>query len=63
MNRTDDAGAVVRKLQGLLQPARRRTLAAQLAALTALLTGLSALAVVLLVKLVQWLGPWWQQSR
>ncbi|MFM7634408.1 MAG: hypothetical protein ACKO7Z_02250 [Cyanobacteriota bacterium] len=40
-----------------------RTLALQLLTLAVLLSGLVVAAVVVLVKLVQWLGPWWHQGR
>lgn len=58
-----DRGPIVRRLRRKLQPVQRRTLVAQLVGLAVVLTGLSAVAVVVLVKLVQWLGPWWQPSR
>lgn len=63
MSSAIDGSRIVGRLRGLLLPARRRTLAVQLVALAAVLSGLSAAAVLVLVKLVQWLGPWWQQSR
>lgn len=58
-----DRGPIVRRLRRQLQPVQRRTVVAQLVGLALVLTGLSAVAVVVLLKLAQWLGPWWQPSR
>lgn len=58
-----DRGPIVRRLRRQLQPVQRSSFAAELVGLALLLAGLSAVAVVVLLKLAQWLGPWWQQSR
>ncbi|MFM7549977.1 MAG: hypothetical protein ACKO8I_14155 [Cyanobacteriota bacterium] len=57
------ADRIVRHLQRRVGPVTARTLALQLLTLAVLLSGLVVAAVVVLVKLVQWLGPWWHQGR
>jgi hypothetical protein len=63
MKISPDSRAIEGRLQRLLLPSRRRRLVAQLLAMAALLSALGWVAAVVLVQLVRWMGPWWQQSR